>query len=293
MRTDSIKHLPYKILYSRWRIAFSRFSRFNDSEIWCSGVQLIKVVFSPCSNLLFSFSFSFLFCFLFSPQWYLNSLDEPTCWRFAVTARSASQQSCQTQLVARPLSVLTQCLIWQWQRSAFWLGLILLFVFPIHSSLCNIICNFPPQWWKNVLGLLCFYCSRSTVWWFSASVKSVVACAIKLLIVLPMSSQCCQLSSLRPQKHPGNYLNSHPRHSLYLPAPSFKSKQYLTVTRLKKDSWNYGLADSSDDFHAITLKFIHMNYKTIKKSSDYSFFFAPFLQKYMFGHSKRFGKIRK
>lgn len=169
---------------------------------------------------------------------------------FAMTARSASQQNCRTQLVVQGLSVLTQCFILQLQLSTFALGLILLFFLPIHSAFCNIIFNFSPQLWKKAFGILWFYWSHSTVWWFSALIKTFTACAIKLLILLHVSSQRCQLSSLLQQKHPGNYFNagnSHPRCSLYLLTFSFKSKQYLTVSRIKKDSWNYGLADGSDN----------------------------------------------
>lgn len=203
-----------------------------------------------------------------------------------MTARSASQKSCQTQLAAQGLSVLTQCLILQLQFSTFVLGLILPFVFPTHSSFCNSIFSFPPLW-KQVFGL-CFYWSHSTVWWCSALIRTFTAFAIKLLILLHVSSQCCQLSSLLTQKHSGNHLNadnSHPRCSLYLLAFSYKSKQqYFTASRTKNDSWNYRLAASSDNFNPIMLQFIQMKYKTIKRIQKLHLILALFLQVCMSEH---------
>lgn len=64
-------------------------------------------------------------------------------------------------------------------------------------------------------------------------------------------------------------------------APSLTSKQYLTVSRIKKDSWNYELADSSDNLNDITLQFIHVKYKTLKKSSDYIVFCPLFAGLYV------------
>lgn len=104
---------------------------------------------------------------------------------------------------------------------------------------------------------------------------------IKLLILLHVSSQCCQLSSLLTQKHSGNHLNadnSYPRCSLYLLALSYKSRQYFTASRIKNDSWNYRLAARSDNFNPIMLQFIHMKYKTIKKIQKLHLILALFLQ---------------
>lgn len=94
-----------------------------------------------------------------------------------------------------------------------------------------------------------------------------------------MSTQCSQLSSLLVQKNSGNNLNansSHPRCSIYLPALSYKSMQYFTASKIRNDSWNCRLAASSDNFNPIMLQFIHMKYKTIKKTRNYILFLLSF-----------------
>lgn len=82
---------------------------------WCTDFSRCIHFQAPTTEMYLSKALHYQFLW---PHSYLNCFDQPICQLFAMTARLASQQSCQTQLAAQGLSVLTQCWILQLQLLA-------------------------------------------------------------------------------------------------------------------------------------------------------------------------------
>lgn len=114
---------------------------------------------------------------------------------------------------------------------------------------------------------------------FSALIKSFIACTIELLILL--HSFFCSVASYQASCH-GNTLII----TLMLIIPiqdipliclpfHLREEQYFSLPKLQINSWNYGLAHSTDNFNAIMFQLIHMKYKAIKISNQCRSFFCP------------------
>lgn len=215
------------------------------------------------------------------PHSYLNCFDQPICQLFAMTARLASQESCQTQLAAQGLSVLTQCWILQLQLLALlnevWsCRLFSQYIAPsVTSSPVFLYCENRSLVSSVFIDHTLLF--DDAVPWSDLSLLVLLS---SKPILLHVSLQCCQLSSLLPQKHSGNDLNadnSHPRCSIYLLAPSYKGKQYFTASRIRNDSWNYRLVA----IHPHEIQGNKKNPETISYSC--SLFTGIYMPEYWFG----------